>query len=560
MDRRAHLTRLANERFDLIIVGGGITGACLAYDATTRGLKTALVEKQDFGHATSASSSKLLHGGIRFLQQLRIDKVRESSFERVYFQNLAPHLCRYVPFVIPTFPSLKKGKAFLGAGAIAYSLIGAGQNARALHPQTRVPRPRIVGREELDRLVPWLSADWPATGGLVLPESHMQSSERMTLSLVKAAADEGCAVCNYVEATKVLQRNGATAGLTVSADNEEFSVDADAVANCAGPWLSNVEGRAMESRSNTITSFSRGSHLVVQGLDLDCALALPTSQKIQGMADRGGRHVFLIPWRGHALLGTSYAPHDANLDRVTATRSDRAQLLDAVNGALGRPLLDESNVVYSYSGIYPLTATKVERDVYQGASDYIVTDHGSQGGPKRFFSLFGAKYTTARKLAEVACNAIAVQTKAKTGPCTTRSTTLPGADIADADTFVKALQKTPGLSVDEHTADHLYTNYGKSASAILKLALENSKLEERLSDTRPNIAAEAVFSARNEMVQHLGDFVFRRTGLGTIGNPGRAAIERAARLLARELSWEDDFTDREVENVCTQLRTAVPDA
>ena len=556
MNRRAHLERLSNERFDLVIVGGGITGACLAYDATARGLKTALVEKRDFGHATSASSSKLLHGGIRFLQQLRVDKVRESSFERIYFQNLVPHLCRYVPFVIPTFPGLKKGKAFLGAGAIAYSVIGTGQNARALHAQTKVARPRIIGRSELDRLIPWLGAEWPATGGLVLPESHMQSTERMTLSLLKAAADKGCAVCNYADAVEVSQQNGAVAALEVSADDERFAIETRAVANCAGPWLSDVEGRATGSAGDTITSFSRGSHLVIRGLKLDCALALPTTQKIQGMADRGGRHVFLIPWRGHALLGTSYAPHDTDLDRVRATASDREQLLDAVNGALGKPLLDESNVVHSYSGIYPLTATKVDRDVYQGASDYIVTDHGGHGGPRGFFSLFGAKFTTARKLAEVACDAIAAQANVKTAPCTTRSTTLPDADIADGETFIAALQNTPSAAIDAATAEHLYTNYGKAALAIVELAEQNPSLKVRFSETRPNIAAEAVFCGQHEMVERLGDFVFRRTGLGTLGDPGREAVERAARLLAQERGWDDAFVQREIDSVCADLRTA----
>ena len=447
---------------------------------------------------------------------------------------------------------------FLGAGALAYSLIGLGQNARALHAQTKVRMPRIVGRPELDRLVPWLGAELPATGGLVLPESHVQSTERLTLSLVKAAADEGSVVSNYTEAAEVLQQSGKTTGLKVRANDEDIVIEATAIANCAGPWLSDIDSRATGARSNTITSFSRGSHLVIRGLDLDCALALPTTQKIQGMTDRGGRHVFLIPWRGHALLGTSYAPHDDSLDKVTATASDREQLLDAVNVALGKPLLDESNIVHSYSGIYPLTASKVEKDVYQGASDYIVTDHGAKGGLRGFFSLFGAKFTTARKLAEIACDAIAAQADTQTRACVTRSTTLPNADINDPETFSNDLRCGANFDISASTSKHLYTNYGKSADAIVQLANAEPALQEPLSEARLNIAAEAVYCARHEMIGSLSDFVFRRTGLGTIGDPGADAVARSARLLAKELSWNDERVQREVESVNAELRGAVP--
>ena len=170
LDRQSNLRRLEAETFDLLIVGGGITGACLAYDAATRGIKTALIERSDFGHATSSASSKLLHGGIRFLQQLRFDKVRESAFERVYFQNLAPHLCRYIPFLVPTYPGFKSGRAFLAAGAAAYTAVSLGQNRKALYSQNKVPLPGLSGRTEVIDRVPWLGADWRGTGALVLPE------------------------------------------------------------------------------------------------------------------------------------------------------------------------------------------------------------------------------------------------------------------------------------------------------------------------------------------------------------------------------------------------------
>lgn len=558
MDRTANLSRLGSEQFDLVIIGGGITGACLAYDATLRGLKTALIEKGDFGHATSASSSKLLHGGIRFLQQLRVDKVRESAYERIFFQNLVPHLCRYVPFVIPTFPGLKKGKAFLGAGALAYSVLTTGQNRQARFSRSKVQAPRIVGRRELDRLIPWLGEDFPATGGLILPECHMQSSERMTLAIVKAAAEHGCAVANYVEARRIEQRSGSTSGVSVRSGSETFVIEANAVANCAGPWLSSVDGLATGAASGTITSFSRGSHLVLRDLKLDCALALPTRQKIQGMADRGGRHVFLIPWRGHLLLGTSYAAHSRDLDQVEATADDRDQLIEAVNTAVGSELVTHANVAYSYSGIYPLTATDVQADVYQGASDYIVTDHAETGGPQGYFSLFGAKFTTARKLAEVAADKIAKQSGKRLRPCQTRTATVPDAEVENPEAYWQQVAAASAAAPESRIAEHLFENYGKGMEAVLEIASERGELAAHLSDARPNLAAEAVYCARHEMVEHLDDFVFRRTGLGTIGSPGSEAIERCAALIGAELRWDEARRTRETATVVEQLQRAGP--
>jgi glycerol-3-phosphate dehydrogenase len=383
LDRQANLRRLEAEEFDLLIIGGGITGACLAFDAATRGIKTALIEKSDFGHATSAASSKLLHGGIRFLQQLRFDKVRESAFERVYFQNLAPHLCRYVPFLVPTFPGLKSGRTFLAAGAAVYSAVSFGQNRKARHAQSRVPPPKLIGRDEVVSRVPWLGSDWPGTGALVLPECHMKNSERMTLALVRAAADAGAAVANYARADSidVSSRNVGPVTIAIE-DGSTFEIRASAVANCAGPWLGKIDAAAVGEARSPISSFFRGAHLVLQNLELECAVALPTPQKIQGIAGRGGRHVFLIPWRDHVLLGTSYAPHEETLDRVMPTETDIQQLLEAVNIGLGSRLLTPDHIAHAFAGIYPITATDVKKEEYQGASDYFVTDHGKARGPR----------------------------------------------------------------------------------------------------------------------------------------------------------------------------------
>ena len=213
---------LASTEFDVLVVGGGITGAFVALDAAARGLTVGLVEKGDFGEATSAASSKLLHGGIRYLQQGQPRKVRESALERIRFQNLAPHLCRYVPFVVPAYRGWQKGRALLRCAMVAYNALCLGQNRHLRVPGRRVPRGRSISKQEIAQLLPGVLSEG-ITGGVLFYESHMHNSERMTLAVLETAASRGAALANYVQAQSLLSdgrrvsgvrrhRSGAAAG------------------------------------------------------------------------------------------------------------------------------------------------------------------------------------------------------------------------------------------------------------------------------------------------------------------------------------------------------------
>ncbi len=426
------LQAIGTTTFDLVVIGGGITGACLAYDAAKRGMRVVLVEKGDFGAATSSASSKLLHGGIRYLQQGRLDKVRESALERIYFQNLVPHLCTTVPFVIPAYRDLRKGRAALAAALLLYGAATAGQNRYARLPSSKMPRARRLPMAEVQSMAPLLQHVGNINGGICLPECHMVNSERVTLALVNGAKSHGARVFNYAEATRLLRDGGKVTGVEVRDVETDASVDVQAklVANCAGPWIRELNERELGNNSNPITGYSRGAHAVVRGLDLPCALALPTNQKIQGLADRGGRHMFLIPWRGHALVGTSYAEHRDPLDDVAPTAKDIAQLIDGINSALGEKILSEDNIVHAFAGIYPLTDSKIDSDVYQGTGEYEIVDHSRKGGLSGFFSVFGAKFTTGRILAEKACDRIAAALGGGFDACATRYEPTPSGSFS----------------------------------------------------------------------------------------------------------------------------------
>jgi glycerol-3-phosphate dehydrogenase len=548
MNREHNLKRLADETFDLLVIGGGITGACMAYDAACRGLRVGLIEKEDFGGATSASSSGLLHGGIRYLQQGRIDKVRESAFERVYFQNLAPHLCKYISFLVPTFPQISKGKLALRMALLAYSVAGAGQNRVARISSIAVPPANMVDLDELRRMVPILRDNTDLTGAAVLPEALMENTERMTLAFVTGASANGAPVANYLSATST--RSGGAGERIVSvrdAESEsEFDIKARMVANCAGPWIAGVNDRLLGTARAPITGYSRGAHIVVKGIDLAHAVALPTKQQIQGFTDRGGRHMFLIPWRDHTLIGTSYAAHDQSLDGVAPMAEDMEQLVAGINDALGHELVAEDKICHAWAGIYPLTTTNVDSSVYQGTGDYSVIDHERTDNIPGYISVFGAKFTTARLLAEKACNLVVRKLRTPCAPCKTRHQPTPSGCFENLADVRERLTREAGAAVSPTVLDAIAQSHGSDAIELLGMIGPDPSLARELCEDRTTILAEIVYGARAEMVTRLDDFVFRRSGLGTLGDPGEGALRQCARLLGDELGWTAERIELEI--------------
>ncbi len=564
-------SELQGRHYDVLIVGGGITGACLAFDAALRGLTVALIDKGDFGAATSAASSKLLHGGLRYLQQLRFDKVRESALERIYFQNLAPHLTHYVPFVVPTYRSLSKSKTLLNAGMLLYSTLCAGQHRLLRDPAKRVPAGRGLGREQVRARIPGL-ADAGLTGGRLFYESHMRSSERMTLSFIDSATRAGAVVVNYIKAERFLVDGdrvlgveatdclAAGAGADASTDQPiggdavgTFEIRASIVVNVAGPWIRRLNAQ-LQTRTvaPVLTGISKGSHIVTRALTDGCAVALPTCRPSQAVVDRGGRHVFIIPWRGHSLIGTTYGPYHGDLDDLRPTIADAEELIEEINSALGPGTLSTADVLYAFAGLYPLIDDDIRPAVYQGTGEYRVVDHEARDGVAGLFSVFGAKYTTARLLAERALDRIAGRLGKGAESGLTRKASLASGDIPDLEQF-RAQQHERYAALPTVTIDHLVNHYGTACGALVELAESAAGLADELAPGRGVIAAEAIWAARSEMACRLDDFVFRRSGLGTLGHPGNAALERAASLMGAELGWDPTRRAMEVERVVRQF-------
>jgi glycerol-3-phosphate dehydrogenase len=547
------LSALSARTFDLVVIGGGITGACIAHDAALRGLQVALVEKADFGSATSAASSKLLHGGIRYLQQAQLGKVRESARERAAFVRIAPHLVRWVPFLIPTSHSLSKGRLLLGAGIASYHALCAGTASGIADPERRVPGDRFLSRQRVISQYPLLESIERVTGAWVIHELHMHSSERMTLAFLKSAQTRGAVVANYVEATGLLRdRTGRVVGIAArdQLEGRPFEVGARLVANAAGPWISlfNV-AQARAHLEREITAFSKGVHIVTRPLIEGAAVAVPTRHRNQAMIQRGGRHFFIIPWRGRSLIGTTNVPFRRTPDEVGVDREDVRTFVEDINDALPAACLSVSDVEYAFAGLYPLTEDVVRPEVYQGTGLYQLVDHARADGVEGFVSVLGAKYTTARALAQRAVDLVAAKLARRLPQAETAATPLVGGDLADVRTFRADLDDRYGRSLDSVTIDHLAGHYGTDVHAVVALGRQHEAGFAPIARNQPTIEAEVRYAVHAEMAQRLDDVVFRRTGLGTIGHPGAAALARCAAIMAEGLGWSEARARDEVAHV-----------
>ena len=551
LSMKRNIKNLQIKHFDLIVIGGGISGACLAWDAISRGLSVALIEKGDFGAATSSASSKILHGGIRYLQQANFFKVRESAMERCYFQILAPHLTYYVPFIIPSENSFLRGKMALRMAMLMYKIISLGGNRKIKDPTKKVPMSSILNKSEVLKRVPELNkADHKVTGGILLYESHMFNSERMTLAFLRSADRKGADIANYVKVESFIEGENTIKGLVVRDlhSNDTFAIRGSIVANATGPWITAVNNLLRQKKLKTVISdLSKGIHIVTRQLFENYALGVITTKRNQALLTRGGRHIFVIPWRGHSLIGTSYSAFKTNPDTLSITEEEILEFINDINVAIPGIRLGKDDVMYTFGGLYPMTDNQMEDNVYQGISNYQIIDHKRRDDIEGLVSVLCAKYTTARKLAEKSVDLISKKLGKNISPCTTFSTPLFGGDIQDIKEYVMSKKREYASFLSEQAIEHLIRNYGTGIDEIISLFKENPDYFSRISAGHEVTKAEVAYAALEEMALHLGDVIFRRTGLGTLGYPGNECIMKCAEIMGRIHKWDNPTMVYEIE-------------
>jgi glycerol-3-phosphate dehydrogenase len=553
--RAQALTALAEQEFDLVVVGGGITGAGVAFDAATRGFSVALVERADFASGTSSRSSKLVHGGLRYLQNFDLALVREALLERQLMVALAPHLVHPLPLVVPAFDGARPDR-LMGMGLNLYdamsldrerlragrAAIGRSRRARAeraqsapmVEAESQTPaapaqsetgeswspeRHRTISGEEVLELLPALAARGPTSGYLFY--DCQTDDVRLVLTVLGEAERFGAVCANRVDATSLLEREGGACGVRAldRESGEELEIRAANVVNATGVWAD----RLIEESELPRIRPSRGTHILLRHEDL------PLVGGAIVPAD-GGRTIFALPWLGRTLVGTTDLDYEGELDHVRPSGEDVDYLLSAIN-AFFETTLGAEDLAGAYAGVRPLISSgdpKKSVDISRKAELY----EAASG----MLTITGGKLTTWRRMAKLTVDRL-VERDSREAPCRTHEIPL-GQAIA-----VEDLPRVEGVPEKSYAA--LAGRYGYAAREVLALAGERGELAQPIVPGLPDLLAEVALAARREQARSIGDVLLRRTRLGLLA-ARELPVERVADVLARELGWSPERTAREV--------------
>jgi glycerol-3-phosphate dehydrogenase len=526
------------ETFDLVVIGAGIYGAAIAWDATLRGLRVALLDRADIGGGTSFNNAKTLHGGVRSLQGLRLDELREYVRERRAILRIAPHLVRPLTFVAPALGTLTRNRLAYTAYFRAYDLL-AGDRNEGVDPALHLDRARILDRDAYLAHDPISDAS-RVTGGVAWQDGQMIHGERVTLAFAKAAAARGALVATYLRADAAIVAGGRVVGIRTMdvapqpgpPVERTFDIAARVVVNATGPQGDLVAGRLLGTSLPTLVpALSLGLNVVTRSLGLDAAVG--------GTAR--GRLFFAAPWRGVTIAGTSHEPYAGSADTPEVPPADVDAFLRDFNAAFPRAGLTRADIRLVHRGLLP-TAAVVDGEV-KLLKTSVIRDHAEDGHPG-LLSVVGTRYTTARHTAQLTVDRVFTVLGQPAPPCTTETTPLAGGDVGSLDAFLAAARRSAnGLAAD--SGARLARLYGTEHAAVRQL-LADGPLSEPLSAACPTLGAEVVYAMREEMAVTLADAVLRRTEAGVTGHPGRPALERAAALMAFELGWPPAHIEAEI--------------
>ncbi len=508
--RDAVRRRIRVEAFDVAIVGGGITGAGIARDAALRGLRVALLEARDFASGTSSRSSRLVHGGVRYLEHGHLHLVFESSRERRILLRIAPHLVRPLAFTWPVYRGARVSRARLALGLGLYDTLSMFRNV-ARHE--RLSRSEILQRE------PKLRSDG-LVGGARYHDASTDDS-RLTLANVVAAFESGAAVLNHARVTGLEIVGGRAHGLrahdTMAGDS--FTVRAETIVNATGPWSDDIRAFEGGSDRRSVTG-SRGAHIAVP------RMRVGNREAITMLHPADGRVLFTLPAGDQTIIGTTETPTDPGERDSQATNEDVAYLLAAANNYFPDAALTASDVVAAWAGIRPLAQQLATSDVGSASREHTIAR-----GPRGVLHVTGGKLTTYREMASQVVDLFA-------GPEATLERTatmpLPGGDRPIEDVRSEAGE----VITDSAVRDRLVFAYGTRWRAVWDLGDDHPELRERLDPARAVISAEVVHGVVNEMAVSLGDLLIRRTRLAFESpDHARSIAAAAADLIAPRLGW-----------------------
>ena len=535
MQRRAERIDQTRSGFDLVVVGGGVNGAGIAWDAALRGLRVLLLEKGDIGSGTSSWSSKMIHGGLKYLEKYDVPLVRESLREREWLLQAAPHLVKELRFIIPFYKANAHSPAVLSLGMVAYE---------ALSFDKSLQRFSMFTRDQLLRREPGLNPEG-LTGGAIYSDAQVDYAERLSWEIAEAAIRAGAQVLTHCRVTRLGVENGTVTSVDFhdEIDGGDHTVPAAAVVNAAGPWIDEVWSNAAELKLPRMNGGTKGTHLVV-----DPFPGAPQDAFYYESED--ARPMMVIPWMGRYLLGSTDIRFEDDLDMASATPDEYDYILHETNKVLPGANLTVDDVHYSYTGVRPLPYVDAD-DVADITRRHDIRQlPGSDG----LYTLVGGKLTTFRQVGEDVGDLLMKRFGLKR-TSVTRKLPLPGGGQPDATRIRAAIA---GCGLPEVTVDRFVAQYGSAAPDVAAFVTASDERRELIDEAFGLTAGEVEWAITHEEAYRLADVLARRTMIGLENDLGQRVIEPVADVCARVLEWSEDRRDAEIAAYRHYLTRFVP--
>jgi glycerol-3-phosphate dehydrogenase len=539
------LAKLANTEFDVVIIGGGIYGAAALWEAASRGLTAALVERGDFGHANSANSQKIIHGGFRYLQHADFKRLRESVKERSILMRIAPHLIHPLPVLVPTYGHGLKSKEIIALALKMYDCLSFDRN-RSLTEDKHIPSGEILSKEQVLDWVPCMPAEG-LTGGGVFYDAQVYNSERLTLAFIQSAVSRGACAANYAECVGFDLKNNRVAGVNVRDifTKDTFTVRGRNFINTSGPWVFEMLRKLDASKFNIPFPLVKSFNVISRTLSSKAAFGLYGKNQYvdqDALLDKGSRLFFITPWRDHSVIGTSLTYYDKNPENLFVSEEEITQFLKDFNEACPKARIERKDITMVHKGFLPSKSQSPVKDV-QVSKHYRILDHSKEGF-QGLISVIGVKYTTARDVMKKTLDRICESLGKTVAESQTSKTPLWGAPDVSFAEFLRSEKKPESAGIPHF--ESLLKNYGSEYRKLLKMAEVSDA--SRITETQLK-KSQILYAVKEEMAVKMSDVIFRRTEWGTLGHPGPETLEFAGRIMAEELKWNSEKIKQETQEV-----------
>ena len=548
------LSKFPGKNYDVIIIGGGIYGACTAWYAAQQGLSVLLLEKGDFGHATSFNSQKIVHGGLRYLQHLDFKRIFESVRETRVLRQIAPNLVYPMPCVMPAYGHLLEGKEILWVAVNLFRLISLNRN-RSVEARNHLPVGKIISRDDCLKLFPDLEVEG-LKGGALWYDAQVYNTERLLLSFIKSAVGFGADVANYAEVTGFIFDNKRVVGVEVKdvLGGQKFRVNGRITVNASGPWVNEVLSLIGRSHNTPEVHFIKVNLLITKPFIEGYSLGVSSRKQYidpDAVIKKEARLLFFTPWHGYNLVGTTEQHYSGRPDDCRISEKEIDDLINDVNEAYPGADLNRKDVLFFYTGLLPGSSKCINSGQTHILKKYSIVDHMKIDGVDGLVSVIGVKFTTAtdvaRKTVGVLLGKLGRRRSVKINPDV--SIWNSSAVNMEFSNYLERTLENQKSGLDDDIVRHLVINYGSECEKIIRYAEEDPSLRGRVVGYSPVIWAELVYAIREEMAEKLSDLMLRRTQLGEAGYPGEKCMRECADFMAREKGWDEARIKKEITEI-----------